>query len=136
MGKYLDANGLAYAWGKIKSYVDSTVAPTPTEENITSQVVATTTGTRESASVIKYGKTIHFNLTFTNNSSMASGSNVFVGTINKYRPMITAIGVTYYSSHALVMSINPNGNIIIRNTGSTAVKCELSTTVSATWVIS
>lgn len=135
MGKYLDANGLAYAWGKIKSYIDSTVAPTPTEEDVKSFVVAST-GTRESASVVKYGKTIHFNMTFTNNSSMASGSNVFIGTINKYRPMITAIGVTYYSSHALVMSINPNGNITIRNTGSTAVKCELSTTVSATWVIS
>lgn len=95
------------------------------------------TGTTFSVEGRKYGNIIQMTIEFTNTSSVASSSNVFKGQITNsaYRPKILANGAGYYTNHALVMSVNTDGEIIIRNAGSTAVTVTSATKVSATWII-
>lgn len=97
--------------------------------------VTATTGTLVSAYAVRYGNVVNFALTFTNSSSVAGGSNVFEGTLNKYRPALSGRGVGYYSKSALVMSVSKNGAIIVRNASSTAQTCSSNTTVTGTWII-
>ena len=103
-------------------------------ENVTSAVSATT-GTVVSAYVVRYENVVQLALTFTNSSSVASGSNVFVGTLSKYTPAISGRGLGYYGGSALVMSVSKNGAITIRNTGGSSATCSSNTTVTGTWII-
>lgn len=94
-------------------------------------------GTTFSVEGRRYGNVIQMTIEFTNTSSVASASNVFKGQITNstYRPKILANGAGYYTNHALVMSIDTDGKIIIRNAGSTDVTVISATKVSATWII-
>lgn len=93
------------------------------------------TGTKVSATMRKYGNVVQFTLVFTNSSSIASGSNVFVGTLSTNKPLQTINACGYYGSAALPMSINTSGEIVVRNAGSAAVKCSSNTTIGATWLV-
>lgn len=107
----------------------------PTVTTVLTPNLSASTGTKVSAEMRKYGNVVQLTLTFKNTSSVASGSNVFAGTLNTYKPSQLINGVCYYSNHALVMSINTAGSIVIRNAGNTAVTCSENTTIGATWII-
>ena len=114
-----------------KKYVDDaalkTVVVTPT--------VTASTGTKVSAEMRKYGNVVQFTLTFKNTSSVASGSEVFVGTLSTNKPLQLIDSACYFGSHALVMSINTSGGITIRNASNSAVTCNSNTMVGATWLV-
>lgn len=128
-GQYLKSNGS----GGTPTWANF---PTISTEAITIPITKET-GTTFSVEGRKYGNIIQMTIEFTNTSSVASASDVFKGTITNstYRPKILANGAGYYTNHALVMSINTDGKIIIRNAGSTAVTISSATKVSATWII-
>ena len=114
-----------------KKYVDDaalkTVVVTPT--------VTASTGTKVSAEMRKYGNVVQFTLTFKNTSSVASGSEVFVGTLSTNKPLQLIDSACYFGSHALVMSINTSGGITIRNASNSAVTCNSNTMIGATWLV-
>lgn len=103
-------------------------------DNVTSFVSATT-GTIVSAYVVRKDNIVQFVLTFTNSNAVGSGSNVFVGTLSKYIPVMSGRGLGYYNGSALVMSVSKNGSIIVRNTGGSSVTCSSNTTVTGMWII-
>lgn len=89
---------------------------------------ATPTITRTSGgtvSSIVYGRTgnvamLSFAVAY--NTSVASGANVFVGTLEDgYRPVTHARGCGYYGAHSIIGQISSTGAITIRNASSTAV---------------
>lgn len=122
----LVTTGEKYTWNN-KQAALSTSAVTPT--------CTASTGTKVSAEMRKYGNVVQFTLTFKNTSSVASGSNVFVGTLSTNKPLQTISSVGYYGSAALPMSINSSGAITVRNAGASAVTCSSNTVIGATWLV-
>lgn len=98
--------------------------------------VTASTGTRVSCGVARSGMVVQLTLTFRNTSSVASGSNVFVGTLNYWRPLQTVTGDAYYGEHALSGRISTSGTVTIRNASPTAVtiSSENSSTISFTYI--
>lgn len=106
--------------------------------DITSSITNVTTGTKVSAKVAKFGAVVSFHLTFTNTSSVASGSNVFAAKLNasKYRPLLDwATGGGYYGGASLNLAIDSSGNITVRNCGSSAITCRQNSNVVATYIV-
>ena len=101
--------------------------------------VSATTGTLSGAYARQYGKLVQISLTFQNSSSVASGSNVFTGTLDTeaLRPLIVTSGGSYYGAHAIMGFLNQAGAITIRNASSTAVSIggTNTATVSFTYIV-
>lgn len=101
--------------------------------------VSATTGTLSGAYVRQYGKIIQLSITFQNSSSVASGANIFTGTLNTegLRPLVVTSGGSYFGAHAIMGFLNQAGAITIRNASSTAVSISGSNTatVSFTYIV-
>lgn len=101
--------------------------------------VSATTGTLSGAYVRQYGKLVQISLTFQNSSSVASGSNIFTGTLDTegLRPLVVTSGGSYYGAHAIMGFLNQAGAITIRNASSTAVSIggTNTATVSFTYIV-
>lgn len=101
--------------------------------------VSATTGTLSGAYARQYGKLVQISLTFQNSSSVASGSNVFAGTLDTegLRPLVVTSGGSYYGAHAIMGFLNQAGAITIRNASSTAVTISgtNTATVSFTYIV-
>lgn len=94
--------------------------------------VTASTGSVVSVNAKRFGNVVHLYLLFRNASSIASGSNVFVGTLTttNLRPLIDVTGGTYYGNHALNGGLYTSGGIIIRNASNTAVQIASPNTAS------
>ena len=88
--------------------------------NTTTPSISATTGSLVGASISVNGKVAQLNITFNNSSAVASGGNMFVGTLNDsaYYPIGTARGASYYGSNCFVGAMASDGTITIRNTGA------------------
>lgn len=88
--------------------------------NTTTPSITASTGSLNGASISVNGKVAQLNITFNNSSAVASGSNMFVGTLDNsaYRPVGTARGASYYGSNCFVGAMASDGTITIRNTGA------------------
>lgn len=54
--------------------------------------------------------------------SVASGSNIFVGTLpSKYAPVSRIVGTSYYGNGVIALDINPSGQITVRNASDHAI---------------
>ena len=97
--------------------------------------ISTTTGELVSSFVRRYDKIVQLGVTVRNSASVASGGNVFTGTLNTegLRPLTYITGGAYYGAHAIMGSIGTTGAITIRNASSTAVTISGTNTVSVTW---
>lgn len=63
---------------------------------------------------------IRFNLIYS--TSVASGQNIFVGTLPMaYAPVSRIVGVSYYGNGIIAIDINPSGNITVRNASDHAI---------------
>lgn len=72
----------------------------------------------------------------TYNTSVAAGGNLFEGNIaTPYRPKYTAMGCSYYGSHALIAKINSAGDIVVRNASATAITLENTAIFSITYFL-
>ena len=87
---------------------------------------------------VKYDRVIQLRLDISSNTSVASGSNIFEGTIATagFSPKLYVAGVGYYGSHAIVGRITPTGGIVIRNASSSAVTVSGTVTVTFTYIAS
>lgn len=88
--------------------------------NTTTPSITASTGSLNGASISVNGKVAQLNITFNNSSAVASGGNMFVGTLNDsaYRPIGTARGASYFGSNCFVGAMASDGTITIRNTGA------------------
>lgn len=111
---------------------------TTTAVTITSSQITATTGEFVSGQYVKSGNVVQLQITFRNTSSVASGSDVFYGTlsIDGIKPLISARGSGYYGAHSFVGVAYDSGAIRIRNASSTAVSigASNSTTVTFTYI--
>lgn len=85
--------------------------------------ITATTGTLVRADAKRYGNIVQVNLVFRNSASVASGSNLFVGTINTValRPAVAITSGSYYGNHAVNVAVGSGGGITVRNASSTAI---------------
>lgn len=85
--------------------------------------ISTSTGTLVSSQVRRCGNIVQLYIQVRNNSSVASGGNVFVGTINtvELRPLLPISSGSYYGAHAITGILSSTGSITIRNASSSAV---------------
>ena len=111
---------------------------TTTAVTITGDQITATTGEFVSGQYVKSGNVVQLQITFRNASSVASGSDVFYGTlsIDGIKPLISARGSGYYGAHSFVGVAYDSGAIRIRNSSSTAVSigASNSTTVTFTYI--
>lgn len=98
--------------------------------------ITASTGTLVDMDVRRFGQVVQLTMLFRNTSAVASGSNVFVGTLRNLQPAITVTGSAYYGEHALSGRI-VNGTITIRNTSPTSVTIGSgnSATMSFTYIV-
>lgn len=98
----------------------------------------TATGTFVSASCYRYGKVVHLTFGFRNTSSVASGSNIYSGTLSSSVPIpnSTVTSSTFYGGHALIGTLNTGRVLTIRNASPTAVQYGASDTgiISFTYI--
>lgn len=97
--------------------------------------ITTTSGELVGSFVRQYGKIVQVGVTVRNSASVASGANVFTGTLDTeaLRPLTYTTGGTYYGAHAIIGSVGTGGAITVRNASSTAVTISGTNTVSVTW---
>lgn len=116
----------------IEQIMDTLEVKTPTI-NIT-----TSTGELVGSYIRQFGKVVQLRLTVRNSSSVASGGNIFTGTINTValRPTIGATSANYFGNHSIGGAIGVDGAITIRNSSSTAVAISSYTsTVSWAYIV-
>lgn len=119
----------AFAIGSSGEIKGITQTDTPT-------ITRTSGGTTSNPHVAQFGKMVMLSFEVTYNTSVAEGGNVFEGNISTpYRPKYTAIGCSYYGSHALIAKINGSGDIVIRNASSTAITLENAAIFSVTYIL-
>jgi uncharacterized repeat protein (TIGR02543 family) len=128
LGKDTDVSGNLVASGSI------------TAQNTTPSIsITTTTGTLVGANIRRFGNVVQLRLTVRNDASVASGGNVFTGTIAtaELRPAIGATGGSFYGAHSIAGTIGVDGTITIRNASSTAVSITgtYTATVSFTYIV-
>lgn len=105
-----------------------------------SSYITVTTGTLNKAEAIRYGKVVQLMITAQNSSSVASGANIFAGTLNTssgWIPYRYVTGGSYYGAHAIIGSLGTGGALTMRNASSTAVTISGSNTatVSLTYIL-
>ena len=86
--------------------------------------ITATTGTVNSARIIRYGRVCFFEISVKNSSNVASGSNIFVCTLNEteYLPYLNfARSNDYTGAHACLFNLSSSGQIVCRNASTTAV---------------
>ena len=127
----VDTSGNVSAAGALRAKTETASSPQGV-------YISSTVGTFEHVDIARFGNVVQMTLQFKNTASVASGSNVFEGNLatSQFQPIYTARGVAYYGAHALIMSVNGSGDIVIRNASSTAVTCSSTTYISAVWIIS
>lgn len=119
----------AFAIGSSGEIKGITQTDTPT-------IARTSGGTTSNPHVAQFGKMVMLSFEITYNTSVAAGGNVFEGNISTpYRPKYTAMGCSYYGSHALIGKINSSGDIVIRNASSTAITLENAAIFSVTYIL-
>ena len=79
-------------------------------------------GSLASATVRQSGNIVQLQIGVTNSSEVASGSNIFQGSISTeaLRPSALASGASYYGARAINGMMSPGGNIVVRNSSPTA----------------
>ena len=99
----------------------------------------TTTGTLKSYSCRRFGNVVQLRLTFNNSSAVASGANIYEGTLNTtaLRPQAVATGASYYGAHAIGGMLNTAGSITVRNASSSSVTIsgDNTATISFTYIL-
>ena len=86
--------------------------------------ITSTTGVVNSARIIRYGRVCFFEISVKNNSSVATGSNIYVGTLNdtNYIPYLNfARSSDYTGGQACLFNLSSSGQIVCRNASTTAV---------------
>ena len=138
--------------GDITSYADITATGDVTADNVidgtgnlrlTSETptlsITDTTGSLKSYSCRRFGNVAQLRLTFNNSSAVASGANIYEGTLNTtaLRPRAVATGASYYGAHAIGGMLNTVGSITIRNASSSSVTIsgDNTATVSFTYIL-
>ena len=99
----------------------------------------TTTGTLKSYSCRRFGNVVQLRLTFNNASTVASGANIYEGTLDTtaLRPKAVVSGGSYFGAHAIGALLNTVGSITIRNASSSSVTIsgDNTATVSFTYIL-
>lgn len=93
-------------------------------EVIENPSITATTGVVNSSRIIRYGRVCFFEISVKNNSSVASGNNIFVGTLNdtNYLPYLNfSRSNDYTGGHACLFNLSASGQIVCRNASTTAV---------------
>jgi hypothetical protein len=127
------SNALTVDWsGNVKAagYVrDTIISATPT-------ITRTSGGTVSNIVYRRTGNVAMLSFAVAYNTSVASGANVFVGTLEDgYRPVTHARGCGYYGAHSIIGQIGTDGAITIRNASSTAVTLSGGVGLTFTYII-
>lgn len=56
-------------------------------------------------------------ITVVTTGTTANGVNLFTGSLNKYRPVVSGGGVSYLAGRSIPGYIDSSGDITVRNTG-------------------
>lgn len=94
------------------------------EVNVTtgSGVISRTSGGTVTDTYHKVGQIVHMGIHATNSSSVSSGSNFFVGTLDSSMlPSEYVTSVAYTSALTAVLTIDTSGNVIIRNASASSM---------------
>lgn len=104
------------------------------KEYATPSITRSTGGTISGQLAFTWGGFTQLYLYLTYTTSVAAGGNVFTGTLNNYKPGCLVTGVGYYGAHAIICRINTAGNIVIRNSSSSAVTLSDGVAISLTYI--
>ena len=82
--------------------------------------VSSSVGSLSSVVANQTGNMVHLMVTVYNSSEVASGGNIYQGTLNTtaLRPSFQAAGNSYYWARAILGSVNASGTIAVRNCGA------------------
>lgn len=70
----------------------------------------------------KTGHVVSIHIKFKGSGSVASGANCFQGNLNVERPLLNNVSSAgYFGAYPITSVINPDGNIYVRNTNSSAI---------------
>lgn len=107
-------------------------------DNIIGNITRRSGATVTSCTATMYGKVCQLVLGLTGSSSIASGENVFEGTLGPatgYEPKAYVSGVGYYGARAIVGRILPSGDIVVRNASASAVTLSDGVYISFTYIM-
>lgn len=69
-------------------------------------------------------------------TSIASGANAFIGTLEEgYRPINRIVNNAYYGAYNFAIDINTNGGITVRNASASAVTLTNGIMLSAIYIV-
>lgn len=100
----------------------------------------TTVGSAVDAKYIKWGHVVQISFAPQKTSSTAAGSNIFEGTITdaSLRPHSSGgimHGCGYYGGRGLIMTIDPSGEIVVRNASGSSHPANVHGYVGATYFV-
>lgn len=76
----------------------------------------------DTSTMKKSGHVVSIHMRFKGSGSVAGGANAFQGTLNTKLPILeNASACGYFGGYIMVVVINPDGNIYVRNVNGTAV---------------
>lgn len=98
--------------------------PLPEVEEVSINATSSTgTFIAASSHCYRWGNVVYIRLVFRNASNVASGSNVWVGTVTGApKPVVDATGAGYYGAHALNGSFTALNAVTVRNSSASAVQ--------------
>lgn len=105
-------------------------------KTLTPTISRTSGGSVSNVYCRRYGKVMQLNFTVTSNTTYASGSDLFVGSIpSGYRPAITAKGIGFYGARSAVASLSSSGELTVRNASSQSITPSEGVAISMTYIL-
>ncbi len=105
-------------------------------QNIASYI-SSSKGTFVSGQIVTYDRIAQLIIRFRNTSAVASGANIYEGTLTKWHPVSLngsgVNGIGYFGASALVGYINSSGGIIVRNASNSSVTINSSSNAYVTF---
>ncbi len=97
--------------------------------------ITTSTGTLNSAEIVKVGRVVTLKLDIKNSSTVTTGNNIYKGTIEQaYIPKRSAYGCGYNYQTAGILAVVDNGEVIVRCTGAN-LSANSGLVVAATYIV-
>lgn len=132
------ATALGVTPAKLYNILNAITNKILTVENVTSQIsVTASTGNILQAWARRWGNVVEIGMRVNNNSEVAAGANIFVGTLNpaSLRPLVTTTGSNYIGQRAIAGQISTSGAITIKNTSSSALTLSDNFYISFIYII-
>lgn len=102
----------------------------------TASITRSSGGTVTKCDVSVRGNVASIAVTLTTTASTASGSNMFVGTMEQaYRPAVTSFIGGYTAGKSIIGAVRPDGRVTIRNASSGSIAAAAGFGLQGTYIL-